>query len=189
LPAVRRLVHIGGNTNIADGLLKARTELFNVTSRPNSRRIAILIADGVANRKIANTLPEATNLKRAGVEIFTVGVGGADREQLRQIASSPDETHNFYVIDPEDRKYDYARLDTVVQALSSVICEFAANTSSRIPSTTPSASPDNSVYGSPSLPTSTSPGTPFRSLSTVSVYRPTSTRGTTSSPFTTARGK
>lgn len=208
LPAIRGLecpniTHTA--TNIAAGLRKARTDLFNSTFRRNSQKISILVTDGAASREEASTLTEATRLKRDGVEIFTMGVGRADREELKQIASSPDESHNYYVSDT-DARYNYARLDTVVDTLARVIYEFAVSTTSRMSSTTPYASVAGMVstlsgsLGSsvsilsesiPASSVSSSPGsihvsTPFRSLSGSMVSTPSerSFHGSSvSSPF------
>ena len=182
LPAVRAIEYDGGETNIADGLRKARTGLFNITFSPNSQKIAILVTDGRPNVDESNTLVEATNLKNAGVEIFTVGIGSVDEVELKKIASSPDQMHN-YLVKYGRARYNYAHLDTILQRLSTVICTFGVSTTVRPSSTTSFANPESSIStpsGSPVTPISTTPGPP-----TVNVSTPT---GSPVTPVSTSPG-
>jgi len=165
LPAIRALPFVGGRTNIAAGLRTARTDLFNYTSRPDSQKIAILFTDGAATDEVASTLAEAANLKQAGVEIFTVGVGRADQEELAKIASLPGKTHNFYVNETEIR-YIYARLDQVVEPLSSAICDLGIDLTTL--TTTPVATLITTSPGTPVSSVTTSTGTSRTPASPVS---------------------
>jgi len=152
LPAIRSTSYEGGGTNIADGLRTARLQL---QFRPNSPKIAILVTDGRPTLEQENTLIEATNLKNVGVEIFTVGIGNTDEEELQQIASSPDNTHNYAISDLES-EYNYARLDTVVHPLGTVLCDLSVNASLGLSSSTQSGN----VPGSSVSTTSENPFTP-----------------------------
>ena len=90
IAAIERLNISLGNTNIADALRMARTQLF---SRQNGARtdvpkILILITDGTANIKVHMTVPEADATKAAGIQIFSVGIGSdIKEEELRAIAT------------------------------------------------------------------------------------------------------
>jgi len=88
--AIKRLNISFGNTNIADALRMARTQLFSDQNgaRPGVPKILILITDGTANIDELMTIPEANTTKAAGIQIFTVGIGSEIKEeQLRTIAT------------------------------------------------------------------------------------------------------
>ena len=76
-------------TNTASGLYVTRTKLFNSTNgnRGHIPDVIILLIDGVSNKNKSDTIPQATLLRDAGVEIFVLGIGGdVDPRELEGIA-------------------------------------------------------------------------------------------------------
>ncbi len=90
-------------TNIADGLDKSYDQLFSPNQSQLTNRAIVLLTDGVANKpeKAGNknypetfALSEADKIKKAGAEIFTIGLGKeTNPDFLRSVAT--DEGH-FY---------------------------------------------------------------------------------------------
>ena len=90
IDAISRLKITLGDTNFADALRTARTQLFSIQNgaRPGLPKILILVADGPANIEKCRTIPEANATKAAGIQIFTVGIGSEiNEEQLRAVAT------------------------------------------------------------------------------------------------------
>jgi len=91
IAAIKRLtIGLGSNTNLADTLRMARTQLFSSQNgaRTGVPKILILITDGTADIEERRTIPEADATKAAGIQIFTVGIGiEIKEEQLRAIAT------------------------------------------------------------------------------------------------------
>ena len=115
--AVTSLDILGGETNIAAALDAGR----NMLTDPNQARqgvpkIAILITDGAANLQTNRTQLSANQTKSAGIEIFTVGITTlVDVNQLRAIASTPVDSHFFYVS-------NYNQLNNVLSTLVDNSC-------------------------------------------------------------------
>jgi Mg-chelatase subunit ChlD len=99
-------IHATGtqNTNIADGMLKARDELNSTRHKNNADKVMITLTDGVATRpekKGDATYPEteaiavANNSKIEDINMFTIGLGKEiNTEFLESIASTTDD---FYL--------------------------------------------------------------------------------------------
>ena len=126
IAAIRRLKITLGDTNIADALRTARTELFS--SQNGARRgvpkILVLIAAGTANINVRMTIPEANATKAAGIHIFTVGVGSQIKvEELRTIATM---RSYFYFAT------NFVTLTDVLQRLINNSCAFV-DTTTRFP--------------------------------------------------------
>ncbi|XP_064602245.1 collagen alpha-6(VI) chain-like [Liolophura sinensis] len=64
--------------------------------RPGIPNIAILITDGRSTHP-DRTATEQALLKAAGVRVFAIGIGWTDENELRLIASDPDEQYFHYV--------------------------------------------------------------------------------------------
>ncbi|XP_039644984.1 scavenger receptor cysteine-rich type 1 protein M130-like [Perca fluviatilis] len=96
LKAIANPVQLGGLTYTGKALNYILQNNFkpNVGMRPDSKKIAVLITDGEAND---NTLLPSQKLKDAGIEIYTIGVKDADHDQLRYIASDPEEIHTYSI--------------------------------------------------------------------------------------------
>jgi len=125
--AINGLIIGLGNTNIADALRMARTQLFSDQNgaRPGVPKILILITDGTANIEELMTIPEANTTKAAGIQIFTVGIGSEIKEeQLRTIATF---RSYFYLAT------SFATLSDVLQRLLNNSCG-AIDTVATVPS-------------------------------------------------------
>lgn len=100
--AIRRIPHKhGSKTRTEKALRFLRTHMFKkwYGGRSNTTHVAIIISDGRSQDKRA-TRKEATKVKEAGVKLFTIGVGKrADIEELKEVASDPDEHFVFQVGD------------------------------------------------------------------------------------------
>ena len=90
--AIHNLHYPDEQTNIADGLHVARTQLFNEQNgdRKNVPDLAVLITDGRSLIDIKNTIPNAQALKREGIQIICIGISDAIKEdEIRAISSPP----------------------------------------------------------------------------------------------------
>ena len=97
--AIREMNYSGGYTFTALALDLA-TELFNDSSSSGARplsagipRVAVLITDGRSN--VYDITQPATDLKMAGVTVYSIGIGNYDIDELRFIASDPHADHVF----------------------------------------------------------------------------------------------
>ena len=118
--AIDRIGYRGGWTHTALALDLA-TNAFNNPSRSGARpvsagipRVVVLITDGRSNTY--NITQPAVNLLASGVTVFSVGVGNVDRNELRFIASDPDEEHVFLL-----RSFTDAA--SFVQLISGTTCD------------------------------------------------------------------
>jgi len=148
IAAISRLNITLGDTNIADALRMARTELFSRQhgARPDVPKILILITDGTANIEERSTIPEANATKAAGIQIFTVGIGSEIKvEQLRAIASM----RSYYYF-----ATNFDTLNDVLQRLLNYSCVHIVTVS-----TTPSTTSSTPMITGPPTTTPTITGT------------------------------
>ncbi|XP_076612407.1 collagen alpha-1(XII) chain isoform X2 [Chaetodon auriga] len=98
LDAVANLPYKGGNTMTGMALNYILQNNFkpNVGLRENSRKIGVLITDGKSQDEIVFN---SQNLRDSGIELYAIGVKNADENELRSIASDPDEIHMYNVND------------------------------------------------------------------------------------------
>ena len=92
LTAIGNLSHRGGGTNTAEALTLLSSTAQNGTLglRNDSSKIAIVITDGKSNDLSATSLA-ANELHNLGIfDVYAVGIGGANQDELRRIASSPE---------------------------------------------------------------------------------------------------
>ncbi|XP_069033568.1 collagen alpha-1(XII) chain isoform X2 [Embiotoca jacksoni] len=96
--AVANLPYKGGNTMTGMALNYILQNNFktNVGMRPDSRKIGVLITDGKSQDEIVFN---SQNLRDSGIELYAIGVKNADENELRSIASDPDEIHMYNVND------------------------------------------------------------------------------------------
>jgi len=142
ITAISRLRITLGDTNIADALRTALTQLFSRQNgaRPDVPKILILITDGTANIEERRTIPEADATKAAGIQIFTVGIGSEIKEeQLRTIASM----RSYYHF-----ATNFDTLNSVLQRLLNVSCgEVVTVSTTPSPATqTPAPNPPGLFY-------------------------------------------
>ncbi|XP_066530987.1 collagen, type XXVIII, alpha 1a [Hoplias malabaricus] len=120
--AVRGMPYLGEGTFTGSALLRA-TRLFQA-SRPNARKVAILLTDGLADRRDSVQLEDASEeAHAAGIEIFIIGVVNHRdplysefQNEMSFLASDPREEH-VHLID------DFITLHTLESAILSQICE------------------------------------------------------------------
>ena len=118
--AIERIGYRGGYTHTALALDLA-TNAFNNPSRSGARpvsagipRVVVLITDGRSNT--FSIIRPAINLLASGVTVYSVGVGNVDVDELRFIASDPDQDHVFLL-----RSFTDAA--SFVQLLSGTTCD------------------------------------------------------------------
>nr|XP_061786873.1 collagen alpha-1(XIV) chain-like isoform X1 [Nerophis lumbriciformis] len=98
LEAVRNLPYKGGNTLTGLALTFVLENSFKAESgsRPDVPKVAILITDGKSQDDV---VAPAQSLRDAGVEVFAIGVKSADEDELKAIASPPEDSHVYNVAD------------------------------------------------------------------------------------------
>ncbi|KAG7460637.1 hypothetical protein MATL_G00200820 [Megalops atlanticus] len=98
LEAVANLPYKGGNTltGLALNYILENNFKPNVGLRPESRKIGVLITDGKSQDDI---IVSSQRLRDQGIELYAIGVKNADENELRSIASDPDEIHMYNVED------------------------------------------------------------------------------------------
>ncbi|XP_050993223.1 collagen alpha-1(XIV) chain isoform X2 [Labeo rohita] len=113
--AVKNLPYKGGNTLTGLALTYILENSFKPESgsRPDVPKIGILITDGKSQDDV---LSPAQRLRDAGIELFAIGVKNADVNELRAIASPPEETHVYNVA-------DFSVMSSIVEGLTRTVCE------------------------------------------------------------------
>uniref|UniRef100_A0A672IRA9 Collagen alpha-1(XII) chain n=1 Tax=Salarias fasciatus TaxID=181472 RepID=A0A672IRA9_SALFA len=98
LDAVAGLPYKGGNTmtGLALNYLLQNNFKENVGMRPKARKIGVLITDGKSQDDV---IVNSQNLREEGIELYAIGVKNADENELRSIATDPDEIHMYNVAD------------------------------------------------------------------------------------------
>lgn len=115
IDAVKTLPYKGGNTLTGLALTYILEKGFKTEagSRPGVPKIGILITDGKSQDDV---IPPAQSLKDADIELFAIGVKNADENELKAIASPPEETHVYNVA-------DFSVMSDIVEGLTKTICE------------------------------------------------------------------
>ncbi|WAR09890.1 CO6A3-like protein [Mya arenaria] len=116
LSAIENIEYVYGDTNTADAIKTMRTRSFNKNygDRENISNVGVIITDGVSNINSLQTIPEAKQARREGIEIFAIGVGVSQSKELDEIAGSKD--HRFDIENFEEVEY---KLDAVFKRLCS----------------------------------------------------------------------
>ncbi|XP_069574960.1 collagen alpha-1(XII) chain isoform X2 [Brachyistius frenatus] len=98
LEAVANLPYKGGNTltGLALNYLLQNNFKENVGMRPKARKIGVLITDGKSQDDV---IVNSQGLRDQGIELYAIGVKNADENELRSIASDPEEIHMYNVAD------------------------------------------------------------------------------------------
>uniref|UniRef100_A0A3B5MBE3 Uncharacterized protein n=1 Tax=Xiphophorus couchianus TaxID=32473 RepID=A0A3B5MBE3_9TELE len=115
IDAVKNLPYKGGNTLTGLALNFVSDYCFKPESgsRVGLPKIGILITDGKSQDDV---VPPAESLRKAGVELFAIGVKNADENELRSIASEPHHTHVYNVA-------DFNIMSSIVEGLTKTVCE------------------------------------------------------------------
>uniref|UniRef100_UPI0037E99097 collagen alpha-1(XII) chain n=1 Tax=Semicossyphus pulcher TaxID=241346 RepID=UPI0037E99097 len=114
MTAIEKLPYKGGNTMTGMALNFILQNSFqpNVGMREDSRKIGVLITDGKSQDEI---IMKSQSLRDSGIELYAIGVKNADENELRSIASDPDEIHMYNV-------NDFQFLLTIVDDLTLNLC-------------------------------------------------------------------
>uniref|UniRef100_A0A8D2PTM0 Vitrin n=1 Tax=Zosterops lateralis melanops TaxID=1220523 RepID=A0A8D2PTM0_ZOSLA len=102
LNAIKRISYWSGGTSTGAAISYASEQLFS-KSKPNKRKIMILITDGRSYDDVS--LP-AMAAHQNGVIAYSIGVAWAAPDELEAIASDPAKEHSFFV-DEFDNLYRY----------------------------------------------------------------------------------
>lgn len=126
-----------GSTNTGDAIRRAMEEVNSSRHNVDARKVLVLLTDGLANAPGDNpsqyALLAAEEIKNAGVEVYTIGLGdNVDEAFLRQIAT--DEAHYF-------RAASTGTINSIYQSITSAICEDGAAVIEIIPKTSASFAP------------------------------------------------
>ncbi|NXQ86322.1 VITRN protein, partial [Nyctibius grandis] len=116
LSAIKRISYWSGGTSTGAAISYASEQLFS-KSKPNKRKIMILITDG---RSYDDVRVPAMAAHRNGVIAYSVGVAWAAQDELEAIATDPDKEHSFFV-DEFDNLYRF-----VNQLIQNICTEFNA---------------------------------------------------------------
>ncbi|NWX65097.1 VITRN protein, partial [Promerops cafer] len=114
LNAIKRISYWSGGTSTGAAISYASEQLFS-KSKPNKRKIMILITDG---RSYDDVSMPAMAAHQNGVIAYSVGVAWAAPDELEAIASDPVKEHSFFV-DEFDNLYRY-----VNQLIQNICTEF-----------------------------------------------------------------
>ncbi|XP_064014287.1 vitrin [Pogoniulus pusillus] len=114
LSAIKRISYWSGGTSTGAAISYASEQLFS-KSKPNKRKIMILITDG---RSYDDVRVPAMAAHQNGVIAYSVGVAWAAQDELEAIATDPDKEHSFFV-DEFDNLYRF-----VNQLIQNICTEF-----------------------------------------------------------------
>ncbi|XP_040467401.1 vitrin isoform X3 [Falco naumanni] len=114
LSAIKRISYWSGGTSTGAAISYASEQLFS-KSKPNKRKIMILITDG---RSYDDVRVPAMAAHQNGVIAYSVGIAWAAQDELEAIATDPDKEHSFFV-DEFDNLYRF-----VNQLIQNICIEF-----------------------------------------------------------------
>eukprot|EP00062_Callorhinchus_milii_P020383 gi/632975970/ref/XP_007904530.1/ PREDICTED: collagen alpha-1(XII) chain isoform X1 [Callorhinchus milii] len=117
LRAITNLPYKGGNTMTGDAInyLVQKTFVASAGARRSYPKVAVIITDGKSQDTVQDS---AQALRDIGVEVFTLGIKGADLQELQEIASAPIGKHIFQVADFDNIKD--VQTDIIKQVCSGV---------------------------------------------------------------------
>ncbi|NWJ06809.1 VITRN protein, partial [Crypturellus undulatus] len=114
LSAIKRINYWSGGTSTGAAISYTLEHLFN-RSKPNKRKIMILITDG---RSYDDVRVPAMTAHQNGVIAYSIGIAWAAQDELEAIATDPDKEHSFFV-DEFDHLYQF-----VNQLIQNICTEF-----------------------------------------------------------------
>ncbi|XP_025906974.1 vitrin [Nothoprocta perdicaria] len=114
LSAIKRISYWSGGTSTGAAISYALEQLFS-KSKPNKRKIMILITDG---RSYDDVRVPAMAAHQSGVIAYSIGIAWAAHDELEAIATDPDKEHSFFV-DEFDHLYQF-----VNQLIQNICTEF-----------------------------------------------------------------
>ncbi|XP_064196597.1 matrilin-2-like isoform X1 [Anguilla rostrata] len=113
--AVSRVQYMGRGSMTGSALRHMFEFSFSAKegARPDARRICIVFTDGRSQDDVSKW---STKAQESGITVYAVGVGKAIEEELREIASAPDDKHLFYA-------EDFSLMGQITDKLKSRICK------------------------------------------------------------------
>ncbi|XP_067844647.1 collagen alpha-1(XII) chain [Heptranchias perlo] len=114
LNAITNLPYKGGNTMTGDAInyLVQNTFTAAAGARKSYPKIAVIITDGKSQDSVTES---AEDLRNIGVEVFILGIKGADLDELQLIGSSPLNKHVFKVA-------DFSNIKDVENEIITLVC-------------------------------------------------------------------
>lgn len=113
--AVSRMQYMGRGSMTGSALRHMFEFSFSTKegARPSIPRVSIVFTDGRSQDDVSEW---ATKAKNSGITIYALGVGKAIEQELREIASEPDEKHLYYA-------EDFGNMGEITKKLKSRICK------------------------------------------------------------------
>ncbi|KAJ8288388.1 hypothetical protein COCON_G00010470 [Conger conger] len=113
--AISRMQYMGRGSMTGSALRHMFQFSFSAKegARQNTSRICIVFTDGRSQDDVSKWAAAA---QESGITVYAVGVGKAIEEELREIASEPDDKHLLYV-------EDFSRMGQITEKLKSRICK------------------------------------------------------------------
>lgn len=111
---------IAKTTNTKDALYAA-SDVFNTTGRPGVKHIIVLVTDGISNKGKEQTIPAAEEVQAEGIEIFSIGIGRVDADEVTGIASEKKDEHRFLI-------ESFTNLTAITSSIAETTCEAANRT-------------------------------------------------------------
>ncbi|XP_075883605.1 collagen alpha-1(XII) chain isoform X2 [Nelusetta ayraudi] len=114
LQAINSLPYKGGNTMTGDAIDHLLQNIFTEAggSRKGFPKVAMIITDGKSQDPVEE---HARRLRNIGVEIFVLGIKGADEDELREMASTPYDKHVYNVA-------NFDQIDLVQKKIITEVC-------------------------------------------------------------------
>ncbi|KAF3692451.1 Collagen alpha-6(VI) chain Precursor [Channa argus] len=108
------LPYTGGGTNTGAALKFTHKEIFSKKrgSRKGIQKVAVVITDGESQDNVSEA---AAILRRSGVTVYAVGIKGANKTELEEMASHPPSGHVFNVD-------SFTKLKPLKKSLQTIIC-------------------------------------------------------------------
>ncbi|XP_075322675.1 matrilin-2-like [Odontesthes bonariensis] len=113
--AVNRMQYMGRGSMTGSALHHMFELSFSAKegARPTIPRVSIVFTDGRSQDDVSEW---ASKAKNSGVTIYALGVGKAIEQELREIASEPDEMHLYYA-------EDFEKMGEIAMKLKSRMCK------------------------------------------------------------------
>ncbi|XP_069393247.1 matrilin-2 isoform X2 [Paralichthys olivaceus] len=113
--AVAQMQYMGRGSMTGSALRHMFEFSFSVKegARPNTPRVTVVFTDGRSQDDVSEW---ATKAKNSGITMYALGVGKAIEQELREIASEPNEKHLYYA-------EDFEKMGEITKKLKSRICK------------------------------------------------------------------
>ncbi|KAG7237307.1 hypothetical protein INR49_032490 [Caranx melampygus] len=112
--AVSRMQYMGRGSMTGSALRHMYESSFSAKegARANIPRVCVVFTDGRSQDDVSEW---ATKAKNSGITMYVLGIGKAIEQELREIASEPDEKHLYYA-------EDFEKMGEITKKLKSRIC-------------------------------------------------------------------